>query len=74
VKRKYGMVRTRSHPVHRCRGAFFNVSIRPSISSPSLPAGFRIRVDAGGASATDSSSGILTEPRNALIKQYIALN
>ena len=66
---KYGMVRT-DHILFIASGAF-HVS-KPSDLIPELQGRFPIRVELHSLSATDFEK-ILTEPKNALIKQYSAL-
>jgi ATP-dependent HslUV protease ATP-binding subunit HslU len=69
VNTKYGMVRT-DHILFIAAGAF-HVS-KPSDLIPELQGRFPIRVELD-ALGKDEFVRILTEPRNALIKQYIAL-
>jgi ATP-dependent HslUV protease ATP-binding subunit HslU len=69
VNTKYGMVRT-DHILFIAAGAF-HVS-KPSDLIPELQGRFPIRVELE-ALGKDEFVRILTEPRNALIKQYIAL-
>jgi ATP-dependent HslUV protease ATP-binding subunit HslU len=69
VTTKYGMVKT-DHILFIAAGAF-NVS-KPSDLLPELQGRFPIRVELGSLSSGDFIR-ILTEPRNALIKQYKAL-
>ena len=69
VNTKYGMVRT-DHILFVAAGAF-HVS-KPSDLIPELQGRFPIRVELE-ALGRDDFVRILTEPRNALIKQYIAL-
>ncbi len=69
VSTKYGMVRT-DHILFIAAGAF-HVS-KPSDLIPELQGRFPIRVELE-ALGKDEFVRILTEPRNALIKQYIAL-
>jgi ATP-dependent HslUV protease ATP-binding subunit HslU len=69
VNTKYGMVRT-DHILFVAAGAF-HVS-KPSDLIPELQGRFPIRVELD-ALGRDDFVRILTEPRNALIKQYIAL-
>jgi ATP-dependent HslUV protease ATP-binding subunit HslU len=69
VNTKYGMVRT-DHVLFIAAGAF-HVS-KPSDLIPELQGRFPIRVELE-ALGKDEFVRILTEPRNALIKQYIAL-
>lgn len=66
---KYGMVRT-DHILFIASGAF-HVS-KPSDLIPELQGRFPIRVELSSLSAADFER-ILTEPKNALIKQYTAL-
>jgi ATP-dependent HslUV protease ATP-binding subunit HslU len=69
VTTKYGMVKT-DHILFIAAGAF-NVS-KPSDLLPELQGRFPIRVELSSLSGEDFIR-ILTEPRNALIKQYKAL-
>jgi ATP-dependent HslUV protease ATP-binding subunit HslU len=69
VATKYGLIRT-DHILFIAAGAF-NVS-KPSDLIPELQGRFPIRVELGRLSAQDFIR-ILTEPKNALIKQYTAL-
>jgi ATP-dependent HslUV protease ATP-binding subunit HslU len=69
VNTKYGMVRT-DHILFIAAGAF-HVS-KPSDLIPELQGRFPIRVELD-ALGKDEFVRILTEPRSALIKQYIAL-
>ncbi|MBN1625627.1 MAG: ATP-dependent protease ATPase subunit HslU [Deltaproteobacteria bacterium] len=69
VTTKYGMVNT-DHILFIAAGAF-NVS-KPSDLLPELQGRFPIRVELDSLSSKDFIR-ILTEPRNALIKQYKAL-
>jgi ATP-dependent HslUV protease ATP-binding subunit HslU len=69
VNTKYGMVRT-DHILFIAAGAF-HVS-KPSDLIPELQGRFPIRVELE-ALGRDEFVRILTEPRSALIKQYIAL-
>jgi ATP-dependent HslUV protease ATP-binding subunit HslU len=69
VNTKYGMVRT-DHILFIAAGAF-HVS-KPSDLIPELQGRFPIRVELE-ALGKEEFVRILTEPRNALIKQYIAL-
>ena len=69
VNTRYGMVRT-DHILFIGAGAF-HVS-KPSDLIPELQGRFPIRVELTSLS-TDDFVRILTEPKNALIKQYIAL-
>ncbi len=66
---KYGMVRT-DHILFIASGAF-HVS-KPSDLIPELQGRFPIRVELQSLTANDFER-ILTEPRNALIRQYTAL-
>ena len=69
VNTKYGMIRT-DHILFIAAGAF-HVS-KPSDLIPELQGRFPIRVELESLSVEDFVR-ILTEPENALIKQYIAL-
>jgi ATP-dependent HslUV protease ATP-binding subunit HslU len=69
VTTKYGMVKT-DHILFIASGAFY-VS-KPSDLIPELQGRFPIRVEMNSLSKEDFIR-ILTEPQNALIKQYIAL-
>jgi len=69
VTTKYGMVKT-DHILFIASGAFY-VS-KPSDLIPELQGRFPIRVELNSLSKEDFIR-ILTEPQNALIKQYIAL-
>src|SRR5450432_4047414 len=69
VNTRYGMVRT-DHILFIAAGAF-HVS-KPSDLIPELQGRFPIRVELTSLSEADFIR-ILTEPKNALIKQYIAL-
>jgi len=69
VMTKYGMVKT-DHILFIAAGAF-HVS-KPSDLIPELQGRFPIRVELGSL-GKDDFVRILTEPENALIKQYIAL-
>lgn len=69
VTTKYGMVRT-DHILFIASGAF-HVS-KPSDLAPELQGRFPIRVELNPL-GEDDFYRILTEPENALIKQYIAL-
>jgi ATP-dependent HslUV protease ATP-binding subunit HslU len=69
VNTKYGMVRT-DHILFIAAGAF-HVS-KPSDLIPELQGRFPIRVELE-ALGKEEFVRILTEPRNALIKQYVAL-
>src|SRR5438094_1116186 len=69
VNSRYGMVRT-DHILFIAAGAF-HVS-KPSDLIPELPGRFPIRVELQSLTIEDFVR-ILTEPQNALIKQYIAL-
>jgi ATP-dependent HslUV protease ATP-binding subunit HslU len=66
---KYGMVRT-DHILFIASGAF-HVS-KPSDLIPELQGRFPIRVELNSLTASDFEK-ILTEPKNALIKQYTAI-
>lgn len=69
VTTKYGMVRT-DHILFIAAGAF-NV-VKPSDLIPELQGRFPIRVELDKLGA-DEFYRILTEPRNALVRQYVAL-
>jgi len=69
VKTKYGMVRT-DHILFIASGAFH--TCKPSDLIPELQGRFPIRVELTSLSEEDFYR-ILTEPQNALVKQYIAL-
>jgi ATP-dependent HslUV protease ATP-binding subunit HslU len=69
VNTKHGMVRT-DHILFIAAGAFHVA--KPSDLIPELQGRFPIRVELGPLNKEDFIR-ILTEPRNALIKQYIAL-
>ncbi|MEW6685189.1 MAG: ATP-dependent protease ATPase subunit HslU [Candidatus Edwardsbacteria bacterium] len=69
VMTKYGMVKT-DHILFIAAGAFH--SSKPSDLIPELQGRFPIRVEFDSLTKEDFSR-ILTEPENALIKQYIAL-
>ncbi|MCF6290797.1 MAG: ATP-dependent protease ATPase subunit HslU [Desulfobacterales bacterium] len=69
VGTKYGMVRT-DHILFIASGAFH--LCKPSDLVPELQGRFPIRVELNGL-GEDEFYRILTEPRNALIKQYVAL-
>ncbi len=69
VNTKHGMVRT-DHILFIAAGAFHVA--KPSDLIPELQGRFPIRVELGPLTQDDFIR-ILTEPRNALIKQYIAL-
>ena len=69
VSTRYGMVRT-DHILFIAAGAF-HIS-KPTDLIPELQGRFPIRVELG-ALGEDDFVRILKEPRNALIKQYIAL-
>jgi ATP-dependent HslUV protease ATP-binding subunit HslU len=69
VHTKYGPVKT-DHVLFVCAGAF-HVS-KPSDMVPELQGRFPIRVELESLGA-DEFVRILTEPRNALVKQYVAL-
>ncbi len=69
VMTKYGMVRT-DHVLFIAAGAFH--ASKPSDLIPEMQGRFPIRVELDSLTAKDFVR-ILTEPENALIKQYIAL-
>lgn len=69
VTTKYGMVKT-DHILFIASGAFH--SSKPSDLVPELQGRFPIRVELN-ALGEDDFYRILTEPKNALIKQYVAL-
>jgi ATP-dependent HslUV protease ATP-binding subunit HslU len=69
VNTRYGMVRT-EHILFIAAGAFHTT--KPSDLIPELQGRFPIRVELSSLSEADFSR-ILTEPKNALIKQYVAL-
>ena len=69
VNTRYGMVRT-DHILFIAAGAFH--TSKPSDLIPELQGRFPIRVELSSLSEADFIR-ILTEPKNALIKQYIAL-
>ena len=69
VPTKYGMVRT-DHILFIAAGAFH--ASKPSDLIPELQGRFPIRVELKSLSRDDFKR-ILVEPRNALVKQYIAL-
>ena len=69
VNTRYGMVRT-DHILFIAAGAFHTT--KPSDLIPELQGRFPIRVELGSLSEADFVR-ILTEPKNALIKQYVAL-
>jgi ATP-dependent HslUV protease ATP-binding subunit HslU len=69
VNTKYGMVRT-DHILFIASGAFH--TCKPSDLIPELQGRFPIRVELASLSEEDFYR-ILTEPQNALIKQYVAL-
>jgi ATP-dependent HslUV protease ATP-binding subunit HslU len=69
VNTRYGMVRT-DHILFIAAGAFHTT--KPSDLIPELQGRFPIRVELTSLSEADFVR-ILTEPKNALIKQYIAL-
>jgi ATP-dependent HslUV protease ATP-binding subunit HslU len=69
VMTKYGMVRT-DHILFIAAGAFH--STKPSDLIPELQGRFPIRVELNSLSREDFKR-ILTEPKNALVKQYTAL-
>jgi ATP-dependent HslUV protease ATP-binding subunit HslU len=69
VSTKYGVVRT-DHILFIASGAFHLA--KPSDLIPELQGRFPIRVELGALSQADFKR-ILTEPRNALVRQYMAL-
>src|SRR5215831_14260794 len=69
VNTRYGMVRT-DHILFIAAGAFHTT--KPSDLIPELQGRFPIRVELGSLAEADFIR-ILTEPKNALVKQYIAL-
>jgi ATP-dependent HslUV protease ATP-binding subunit HslU len=69
VNTRYGMVRT-DHILFIAAGAFHTT--KPSDLIPELQGRFPIRVELSSLTEADFIR-ILTEPKNALIKQYIAL-
>ncbi len=69
VSSKYGLVRT-DHILFIASGAFHNS--RPSDLIPEFQGRFPIRVELSSLDKNDFVR-ILTEPRNALIRQYVAL-
>ena len=69
VNTKYGMVRT-DHVLFIASGAFH--SAKPSDLIPEFQGRFPIRVELSSLGKEDFVR-ILTEPKNALIKQYVAL-
>lgn len=69
VNTKYGMIRT-DHILFIAAGAFHTT--KPSDLIPELQGRFPIRVELDSLSKEDFIR-ILTEPENALIKQYVAL-
>jgi ATP-dependent HslUV protease ATP-binding subunit HslU len=69
VNTRYGMVRT-DHILFIAAGAFHTT--KPSDLIPELQGRFPIRVELSSLTEGDFVR-ILTEPKNALIKQYIAL-
>jgi ATP-dependent HslUV protease ATP-binding subunit HslU len=69
VNTRYGMVRT-DHILFIAAGAFHTT--KPSDLIPELQGRFPIRVELSSLTETDFIR-ILTEPKNALIKQYVAL-
>ncbi len=69
VNTKYGMVRT-DHILFIASGAFH--SAKPSDLMPELQGRFPIRVELDALTKEDFMR-ILTEPENALVKQYVAL-
>jgi ATP-dependent HslUV protease ATP-binding subunit HslU len=69
VNTKYGMIKT-DHILFIAAGAFH--STKPSDLIPEFQGRFPIRVELGSL-GKEEFVRILTEPKNALIKQYIAL-
>jgi ATP-dependent HslUV protease ATP-binding subunit HslU len=69
VNTRYGMIRT-DHILFIAAGAFHVT--KPSDLIPELQGRFPIRVELSSLGETDFVR-ILTEPKNALIKQYVAL-
>ena len=69
VNTRYGMVRT-DHILFIAAGAFHTT--KPSDLIPELQGRFPIRVELNSLTEADFIR-ILTEPKNALVKQYIAL-
>jgi ATP-dependent HslUV protease ATP-binding subunit HslU len=69
INTRYGMVRT-DHVLFIAAGAFS--SVRPSDLMPELQGRFPIRVELGDLTVEDYQR-ILTEPRNSLLKQQVAL-
>ena len=69
VNTRYGMVRT-DHILFIAAGAFHTT--KPSDLIPELQGRFPIRVELNSLTEADFVR-ILTEPKNALVKQYIAL-
>ncbi|WP_290886335.1 ATP-dependent protease ATPase subunit HslU [Arenimonas sp.] len=69
VSTKYGVVRT-DHILFIASGAFHLA--KPSDLIPELQGRFPIRVELGALSQQDFKR-ILTEPKNALVRQYMAL-
>ena len=69
VNTRYGMIRT-EHILFIAAGAFHTT--KPSDLIPELQGRFPIRVELSSLSESDFVR-ILTEPKNALLKQYIAL-
>lgn len=69
VTTKHGMVKT-DHILFVASGAFY--SVKPSDLIPELQGRFPIRVELESL-GTKEFMRILTEPKNALIKQYMAL-
>jgi ATP-dependent HslUV protease ATP-binding subunit HslU len=69
VNTKYGMIKT-DHILFIAAGAFH--SSKPSDLMPELQGRFPIRVELSSLSKEDFAR-ILTEPKNALTRQYIAL-
>jgi ATP-dependent HslUV protease ATP-binding subunit HslU len=69
VNTKYGMIKT-DHVLFIASGAFH--SAKPSDLIPEFQGRFPIRVELGSL-GKEEFVRILTEPKNALIKQYVAL-
>ena len=69
VNTRYGMVRT-DHILFIAAGAFHTT--KPSDLIPELQGRFPIRVELSSLNESDFVR-ILTEPKNALVKQYVAL-
>ena len=69
VNTRYGMVRT-DHILFIAAGAFHTT--KPSDLIPELQGRFPIRVELSSLNESDFTR-ILTEPKNALVKQYVAL-